>query len=947
MRSILSFLLMIATAFSLFAQAGPAAGSLSSGTVKNTNDFSTYSESSGRIKLFNKVSDPIDEYKPTGLESLIYVDDHAFNSNRADGRDSVIIYQDFGGIPQTSSIPPDPYIAVGPDHIIETVNTSWRITDKDGNAMATIDAGQWFSYPGKNFDPFDPKVIYDHHNQRWVQVWLHADDGNSEAYFLFSVSDDSDPNGVWYNWALPSDQNGNTFAGNWADYQGVGYDDKAIYLTSNQFTFGSNASYQYSKLRIVPSADLYQGSAGEVTWNDFWNIYDFGLRPVRTMDVMDKSYMVRTFQNGGAYIYVYEINDPVGSPTLSKSLVQVNPYGGPPLGNQLGGNQYESGGANLRNEPVVQDGVIHFAHAVSMGSYSAVRYCAFDASTNTVVKDMAMGTGTHYYSYPALAVAENNDVVISYSRSSSTEYIGSYFTVVKADANEPLGSFQLQDGKANYFKTFGGTRNRWGDYNGAWTDPKDPNNVWVYAEYVAAANTWGNWLAGVRTSPFDNATINTSTSEIVFGDVEVAFESDVVSFTLRNYGKTELSISGISNANSDLVLQTQLSFPVTLSAYDSVLVEYKFIPSEEGALTDEITITSNDPNYPATVVNASGIGYMINSPSKGKLLGLSSASNDLIDINFVDGSAEELGSSVIDEQRSLAYNPESEKLWAIVSEADGDDEMTSFIRVNGTLGDSYVKFTLPYFFDAVTFDSAGTLWGISNTNNLLTIDLVNESPFLQTSLEKGFSSLAYNKADGLLYGGIHEDSTDNDRIYTINPTDGTLTLLGQTGQGRSTAAMAFDSEGNLYASVIKSFANSYLYSVDLATAAATEIGKIGSFKSVEGLVFTADSVTSLRSVENNIPSDFSLGQNYPNPFNPSTTLTFALPVEGNVKLAVYNSIGEEVAVLVNNYLKAGTYNYSFNTANGNFSSGVYFYTITVEGAEGNRFNESKKMILLK
>jgi len=948
MRRFLSFLLLIVSGFSVFAQTGPAAGSISSGTVKNTNDFSiNQAHSPGRVKLFNKLPDPKNDYTPTGLEGNNLVNDHAFTKSMNAGRDSVILFESFQGIGQTNSIPPDPYIAVGPDHIIETVNTSWRITDKEGNEIVTIDAGQWFSYSGKNFDPFDPKVIYDHFAQRWVQVWLHADDANQESYFLFSVSDDSDPTGVWYNWAIPSDENGNVFSGNWADYQGVGYDDKAIYLTSNQFTFGNNASYNYSKLRIVDKTGLYQNSPGEVTWNDFWNINDFGLRPVRSMDVNDKSYLVRTFQSGGSYVYVYEINDPVGTPSLTRNLVQVNPYGGPPLGNQLGGNQYESGGANLRNEPVLQDGILHFAHCVSQGSFSAVRYLAIDAQTRNVIKDFAMGSGSHYYSYPALAVAENNDVVISYSRSSNTEYIGAFYTVIKAEDNEPLGSFMLQSGKANYYKTFGGTRNRWGDYNGAWTDPADPSNIWVYAEYVIQNNTWADYMGGVRTTPFDAATINLSSESMDFGDVEVGSQSDIISVVVKNYGKTELSISNVSNTETDLELKTSVTFPTVLAAYDSLVLEYIFSPSEQNFLSDEIIVASNDANNPNKIISVVGNGFQINAPEKGKLLGVSAAGNYLIDINKEDGSGTEIGASQISYQRSLAYDPIEQKLWAIYAEEDGDNVSTNFIRVNGTGGDSYVKFSLPYYFNAVTFDTMGTMWAVTNANQLMTINLETESPFLRATLDKGFHSLAYDKAQGLLYAGIHSDSTDNDRIFTINPTDGTIELIGETGQSRANVALAFDSDGNLYGTVVKSFANSYLLSIDKATAEVTEIGKISAFKSVEGLVFTADSLTALHEIETEIPSEFSIDQNYPNPFNPSTTVKFALPVAGNVKLAVYNSIGEEVTVLVNNFLKAGVYNYRFSTSGKSLSSGVYFYTITVDGQDGVNYTESKKMILLK
>lgn len=85
---------------------------------------------------------------------------------------------------------------------------------------------------------------------------------------------------------------------------------------------------------------------------------------------------------------------------------------------------------------------------------------------------------------------------------------------------------------------------------------------------------------------------------------------------------------------------------------------------------------------------------------------------------------------------------------------------------------------------------------------------------------------------------------------------------------------------------------------------------------------------------------FSLEQNYPNPFNPSTTIHFSLGEGGFTKLAVYDVLGREAALLVNNNLPAGEYSKRFNA--GGLPSGVYFYTLT----QGEH-NTAGKMILKK
>ncbi|MEE9430926.1 MAG: T9SS type A sorting domain-containing protein, partial [Melioribacteraceae bacterium] len=93
--------------------------------------------------------------------------------------------------------------------------------------------------------------------------------------------------------------------------------------------------------------------------------------------------------------------------------------------------------------------------------------------------------------------------------------------------------------------------------------------------------------------------------------------------------------------------------------------------------------------------------------------------------------------------------------------------------------------------------------------------------------------------------------------------------------------------------------------------------------------------------EDIVPTEFFVEQNYPNPFNPTTKITFGLASKSNVDLRVYDMLGREVAVLVNNeLLSSGTYNSDFNASD--LSSGTYVYTLKT-----NNQVISKKMLLLK
>lgn len=96
----------------------------------------------------------------------------------------------------------------------------------------------------------------------------------------------------------------------------------------------------------------------------------------------------------------------------------------------------------------------------------------------------------------------------------------------------------------------------------------------------------------------------------------------------------------------------------------------------------------------------------------------------------------------------------------------------------------------------------------------------------------------------------------------------------------------------------------------------------------------------IKEVDPNIPKEFDLKQNYPNPFNPSTTIRFDLAKNTNVKLEVYNSIGQLVSKIYEGYKNAGTYESVFYSMD--LPSGVYYYHLTTD-----YYSATKKMILVK
>ncbi len=112
--------------------------------------------------------------------------------------------------------------------------------------------------------------------------------------------------------------------------------------------------------------------------------------------------------------------------------------------------------------------------------------------------------------------------------------------------------------------------------------------------------------------------------------------------------------------------------------------------------------------------------------------------------------------------------------------------------------------------------------------------------------------------------------------------------------------------------------------------------------------------TGINDNEDAIPKEFSLYQNYPNPFNPVTKIGFVIPNDSKVTLKVFDILGREVSVLINDYYKAGKYEINFNA--GKLASGVYFYQMRAvpsirktagQSITGRDFISTKKLILLK
>jgi len=168
---------------------------------------------------------------------------------------------------------------------------------------------------------------------------------------------------------------------------------------------------------------------------------------------------------------------------------------------------------------------------------------------------------------------------------------------------------------------------------------------------------------------------------------------------------------------------------------------------------------------------------------------------------------------------------------------------------------------------------------------------------------------------------------------------------------------AYKSTDNGYSWYSMSFPSYFL--ISLTHVDAIVVGNkvyayaVSSYNSVTGgrIYRLIDTVTliGVKNISSEIPKSFTLYQNYPNPFNPVTKIKFEIPTPltppeggkaGLVSLNIYDVLGREVAILVNEQLKPGTYEVEFDGTK--YSSGIYFYKIIC-----NEFVETKKMLLIK
>ena len=403
-------------------------------------------------------------------------------------------------------IPPDTMGAVGPNHLVSLLNSDFGVFDKTTGAVLQkirLDLF-WASLgtaPGQPADfPFDTKVLYDPASARFFAVTLGGT-SSPNSWILVAVSASSDPTGAWDKWAIDADLDNNTQQfGNWADFPGVGLDGNNLYVSANMF---SNLDfYQYSKVWVLPKPQLLSGSA-TITWTEFRNPpgSSFSMQPAHTFGAAPAEYFL--YEGAANGFSMARIDNSSGAPTWhAPTTVSVAPYasvnaltGAPQSGDN---NTIDTADTRLLNV-VYRAGSLWTVHTVQSPAAlkTEVAWYQINPGTSAVLSQGRISDPTRWYYYPSIGVNQDNIAAIGFSGSSSREFVGGYYTLVRPSTGIADPVTLLKTGEAPYFKTLSGTENRWGDYSATAVDPTDNVTFWTLQEYAkthdpaTGASRWG------------------------------------------------------------------------------------------------------------------------------------------------------------------------------------------------------------------------------------------------------------------------------------------------------------------------------------------------------------------------------------------------------------------------------------------------------------------------
>ena len=393
-------------------------------------------------------------------------------------------------------IPPDTDGAVGLSHVMTALNSQIRFQKRNGSQIVTLNTSDFWSSLNPRFIS-DPHVVYDPYGKRWIFTMI-ADFFLPTSSVLLAVSETSDPTGVWNLYRVIVDEKGKTFA----DFPLLGFNENWITVSVNMYP-DAGGFFVESRIFAFDKADVYSNGAGHFT--QFEDPNGFAMAPARTHDKeLDTEYLVEDWggnlPSGTQFVGALRISSITGSvnaPVFHSgiSFAVSSPWSDvPPFLNsepQKGSTKGIDGGDARIPQAEYRNGSLWTSHTV---------WLPFDTPTHSVAQwwqVLPNGTvrqrgrvedpsGKTQYAYPSLAVNAQGDALLGYSRFSPTQYASANYSFREQTdpPNTMRGDRVLKSGEAPYFKTYGASRNRWGDYSATVVDPVNDVDMWTIQEYA-------------------------------------------------------------------------------------------------------------------------------------------------------------------------------------------------------------------------------------------------------------------------------------------------------------------------------------------------------------------------------------------------------------------------------------------------------------------------------
>lgn len=462
--------------------------------------------------------------------------------------DSLAFVNSFDTLGQTPLSPPDTEGAAGLHHVVNMVNSRFAIYDKCGvqqyaNNLANITPAPWNGH-----FIFDPKIVFDPWNNRWVMMMHARDSGTQDANMLIYVSDDSDPNGTWWVYVINMNW---IYGGNrtWADYYDLGYGVTGIYFTGNQYTYGN--AYQGSTMAILQKAQLYAHAAAGVVYKsglDFApRVADMYYGPAAaTADV----FTIASNSGGGNTMFVSKVVDPFGASTLTRNVVGTAAYALAPAAGTIGFS-FDCRLMDARFTRDLTRNKYHMYTACNANSSGEMGVFAIDidpialSQTNATMWgygagwDMAMACPNPDYS---------GNMALSYSVGGPGVF--PRCDTLVTDDNVYQGFFVVANGQS------ANGSGRWGDYAGGsmdWGDYYFGNSgkrrLWGAAERMGTGGNWQTHMNAVVGNGVTPGILAVSGGNVSFSDGVGGVSAHTTSWTMSNTGEVGIEWQVSKNVN--------------------------------------------------------------------------------------------------------------------------------------------------------------------------------------------------------------------------------------------------------------------------------------------------------------------------------------------------------------------------------------------------------------